>query len=106
MLYHVFLFFCHNRSHSPSRWPKVCYLKNAKVITLFWFLFWLTKERNKIHIPRRKKILAATGKSTIEEAISRQVSPKGKVAQRSRTNVGGEKSFNTAALQSQPGIRP
>jgi hypothetical protein len=107
MLYHVLLLFYHNRSHSPIEWPKTCYIKNAKVIILFSFFVLVNQRKNQNQNPYMRKItLAATGRRAIEEAIGRQVSSKGKVAQRSRTNVAGEKVSNTPALQSHPGITP
>ena len=107
MFYHVLLLFYHNRSHSPSKWPKICYLKNAKIITLFLLFVLVNQGKKQNPNPYMKRItLAATGRRGIEEAIGRQASPKGKVAQRSRTNVGGEKASNIPALQSHPGITP
>ena len=79
MLYHVLLFFYHNRSHSPSKWPKICYIKNAKVITLFLFFVLVNQGKKQNPHPYMKKNLS----QQLEKAQLRRPLV-GRLAQRAR----------------------
>jgi hypothetical protein len=81
----------------------VLYKRVLRPYSFFCFWIWFKKKETKSTSLYERYTLVATAN---EEAIGRQVGPKGEVAQKGRTYVGCEKPFNTPTLQSHPGIRP